>query len=316
MNLSPKQLVDLRTKLVHWYGTDVALRHEGASGADAILAEVIRAPAPAVEMFRETLRHASLHLVDEALTPLCVSASENYPAHPLGWSHFPAPQGLIVWNGEPATTLTASRGEKQAIVAVSWQITLGRFAESPDVLEPVGVVIKPFEDRDGGTYPEPNAEQLHATARRIYRRLVPLNIVWQPFERAALHPDEWATETWAAPCFRVLMATLALMAQTVTTSERRRHGAEARRATRAGVEDPGVTVVRLCQRRDSSSGRGGAVEWSSRWVVSGHWRNQWYPSEKTHRPVWIAPHIKGPDDRPIKVREKVVLFDRLPETAA
>lgn len=30
-----------------------------------------------------------------------------------------------------------------------------------------------------------------------------------------------------------------------------------------------------------------------RWKVRGHWRNQWYPGEGAHRPIWIAEHDAG-----------------------
>jgi hypothetical protein len=42
------------------------------------------------------------------------------------------------------------------------------------------------------------------------------------------------------------------------------------------------------------------VEWSCRWVVSGHWREQYYPSTKEHRPKFILPYVKGPDDKPLR----------------
>ncbi|MFL5861133.1 MAG: hypothetical protein ACJ780_10170 [Solirubrobacteraceae bacterium] len=41
------------------------------------------------------------------------------------------------------------------------------------------------------------------------------------------------------------------------------------------------------------------VQWSHRWLVQGHWRNQWYGSEKVHRQIWIAPYVKGPDNMPL-----------------
>jgi len=44
-----------------------------------------------------------------------------------------------------------------------------------------------------------------------------------------------------------------------------------------------------------------SVEWSCRWIVHGHWRNQWCPSLGRHQPIYILPHIKGPDDKPLKV---------------
>ena len=45
------------------------------------------------------------------------------------------------------------------------------------------------------------------------------------------------------------------------------------------------------------------VEWSRRWVVSGHWRNQWYPSLGVHRQIWISPYVKGPEEAPLVVRK-------------
>lgn len=42
------------------------------------------------------------------------------------------------------------------------------------------------------------------------------------------------------------------------------------------------------------------VEWSCRWIVEGHWREQYYPSTGEHRPLFILPYVKGPEDRPLK----------------
>lgn len=33
-----------------------------------------------------------------------------------------------------------------------------------------------------------------------------------------------------------------------------------------------------------------------RFQVTGHWRNQWYPSEGAHKRIWISPYHKGPLD--------------------
>jgi hypothetical protein len=52
------------------------------------------------------------------------------------------------------------------------------------------------------------------------------------------------------------------------------------------------------------------VDWSHRWVVSGHWRHQYLPSCGTHRQQWIASHVKGPDDKPLVVRDEVTYLRR------
>jgi hypothetical protein len=41
-------------------------------------------------------------------------------------------------------------------------------------------------------------------------------------------------------------------------------------------------------------------DWRCRWLVSGHFRAQPYPSTGERRLLWIAPHIKGPPDKPLK----------------
>jgi hypothetical protein len=46
-------------------------------------------------------------------------------------------------------------------------------------------------------------------------------------------------------------------------------------------------------------------EWSHRWVVRGHWREQWYPSEGVHRLIWIEAFVKGPEDRPLIIKDTV-----------
>lgn len=47
--------------------------------------------------------------------------------------------------------------------------------------------------------------------------------------------------------------------------------------------------------------------YSHRWVVRGHWRRQWYPSQNRHIPIWITDHIAGPADLPIEHRDKVLI---------
>lgn len=42
------------------------------------------------------------------------------------------------------------------------------------------------------------------------------------------------------------------------------------------------------------------IDWQWQWTVTGHWRNQWYPSESTHKQVWIEAYVKGPEDKPLK----------------
>lgn len=95
---------------------------------------------------------------------------------------------------------------------------------------------------------------------------------------------------------------LLLSQQSVSeTAEEAPPRAARRRADRAGV-NPIIRVIRLPRRvREHASAEHGHVEWQSRWIVRGHWRQQpWGPERSRIRPVWIAPHVKGPEDKPLK----------------
>ena len=68
---------------------------------------------------------------------------------------------------------------------------------------------------------------------------------------------------------------------------------------------PSVRVIRLREATRSTKGTGESREWSHRWLVGAHWRNQWYPSTGQHRPKLIDSYVKGPEDKPLVVRETV-----------
>lgn len=78
---------------------------------------------------------------------------------------------------------------------------------------------------------------------------------------------------------------------------------ERRAAERAGQEAPDVTFVALrhAEPPKVTSGQADAaqVEWMHRWVVSGHYRAQWYPSESAHHVIYIEPYLKGPENAPL-----------------
>ena len=75
-----------------------------------------------------------------------------------------------------------------------------------------------------------------------------------------------------------------------------------------------VTVVQF-RRRESKGSEGGSkkVNWTHRWMVRGHWRWQWYKDEsKTpyQKRIWIAPMIKGPEDKEFVPKQKVYALVR------
>lgn len=80
-----------------------------------------------------------------------------------------------------------------------------------------------------------------------------------------------------------------------------------RDAERHGKSLAPVRVIQLRHASQADVERGERIgrEWSHRWIVRGHWRNQWHPATQTHRLQWIDPYLKGPEDKPLVVRPTV-----------
>lgn len=166
------------------------------------------------------------------------------------------------------------------------------------------------------------------TARRAQAMLPPLTvdneaaIAWRPdgapADRYQLPPGDPATAgtvIWARLVFAAFQ--LAAQANLAETEPQPTARPERRRTERAGLPERDVRIIRL--RRglagppdDSQPPGEGSREWQHRWVVRGHWRNQWYPTLGDHRPKWIAPYLKGPDDAPLLGGEKVTVITAPP----
>lgn len=124
-------------------------------------------------------------------------------------------------------------------------------------------------------------------------------------DRQAAVDDVEDTRLWAGELRHFMQALFAVMGERyVTLRDPAPSRTERRRAERAGWDTNNIRVVDFMTTRTTTS-TGSAdsaetgVEWSQQWWVSGHWRNQWYPSLQQHRLRYIAPHIKGPQDRPL-----------------
>ena len=143
-----------------------------------------------------------------------------------------------------------------------------------------------------------------------------------------LYPMEWETLPFNEPVDTVthmadgwgsgdvepqFWTTQLLMQQTLAwTESARADRPERRRWVRAGhPPPPDIKVVKLRKMAKAPEhDQEQLVDWSHRWLVSGHWRQQYYPGTGTHRPLWISPHVKGPENRPLVVKDKVTAWVR------
>ena len=65
-------------------------------------------------------------------------------------------------------------------------------------------------------------------------------------------------------------------------------------------DDPGrvrTILLRRMERKEThdASGR----EYKHQWIVSGHTRQQWYPSTQEYKVIFIDPYLKGPEGAPL-----------------
>jgi hypothetical protein len=83
----------------------------------------------------------------------------------------------------------------------------------------------------------------------------------------------------------------------------RKHGHE--------PEDIVVVTLRRPTGHHGDDAPSGGVDWTHQWIVDGHWRNQPYGAAHSLRRLqWIAPFIKGPEDKPLILPPKIRVVTR------
>lgn len=153
-----------------------------------------------------------------------------------------------------------------------------------------------------------NTEVTDVSGREKIENITPLKMIiegemfinWSNGQR--IGGDE-GTYDW----FKMLLATFRLASQRNLCDEtiERTSRAERRRCQRDNLGCSDIRVVRLRSGSNRPAEPGKGREYSCRWRVAGHWRQQWYATKEEHRPIWIMDHVKGPDDKPFRGGERV-----------
>ncbi len=110
--------------------------------------------------------------------------------------------------------------------------------------------------------------------------------------------DPWEIEALRWFATAIVFIEQRLLAASAQRAERH----AAKRLVREGwTHEPLIRVVELRRKAAQSkpSEDPKTVEWTHQWVVSGHWRQQPYPSLGIVQPKWIMPYVKGPEDKPL-----------------
>lgn len=144
-------------------------------------------------------------------------------------------------------------------------------------------------------------------SRRVYRKN-------HPQQAGTRREDIFAAATDGLA--RFILAGLAWLGQKVII-ESDGHIERHRRKDfnkRTGQELTNIRVISLRKSEHGvrEVGDHNSVEWSCRWTVDGHWRNQPVGINRSERRLtWINPYVKGPDDKELRVpKRKVYVVNR------
>jgi len=262
----------------------------------------------------QALEDGNLNYIGGGFAELIDAAAPSMPPTGFSLADMPALYGLVVY-GRP-------------LHGVQWLVLWSTMVVKDK--GPIGAIVFPF--MDGASYQRYQTTQ--SMADPIYCEdgtvpaFVPFGTVFMPWQVAPPEdcyfpdpeqvdlddPEMWR---WFPGVVSVrLVATWNLMRQRLVV-ERTEHPDRAarRRLDRAGVADTAdARTVRVISLRnpdpESRPVTGTSREYHHRWINRGHWRQQWYPSIKDHRPVWIAPYVKGPADAPLLGAERVYSWNR------
>lgn len=305
MDIRPVDLPELRGSMIETsrrWTTSVASHAIAVSDVPHPLTGKPLSRQADAEILEAALMAAELYFVSAPMGVLAKEAAKTLPSFALAPEDLPAQAGLVVFERSVDSILHGEPSAPYLVQGFLWW-----------VFQEAGVMVELFADRDAALAELAKLELIDekivahnrlamAPAMRMAGRST-----WWPFGS-----DTQADETapGVAAGLGALKAAWLLMQQPIATIRDVEADRAARKRLRRQQQEPKlVRVIEL--RRPAHGGSGdGSREFHHQWIVKGHWRQQWYPAREVHRPVWIAPHIKGPEGAPLIGGEKVYAWKR------
>ena len=222
------------------------------------------------------VRAAEMFLVSSEFALLINAAHGSMPDHTLSPHDPPSPSGLTLNANPVALDSSEAFGRFDGFAGWIWSV------------RETGVVLGPiWETREGWCKYFPLVMEL------------PFGVPFSKFE-------EYAPGAPFHASMLIAFWNILRQERVVEASDAEVPRSTRRRAARERMPEPNVRVITLRRARSEPKDEtANSREWHHRWVVRGHWRRQWYASIEDHRPVWIAPHLKGPEDAPLLGGHKV-----------
>lgn len=294
------QALDWHADLVRWWQTDAAERYASAFYTDSNLEEergeafhpLNQRDRPHDSVAREMvllLNEAPTYWITAEMVDLVDAAWKSMPRQPLRTTDLPTMSGFAVFARR--LWIWSDDDDRTAMRAIAWYVTDAGLAIEAYMAKADLVASSEHYglDLDAGTRGNmPPLVVMHANGWKLGD------------DYADQHLRKWLYCAWI------------LMGQRLAqTGEARPDRATRRRLEDTFARDRQVRVVTLrrpTQRTDPDEEH--TVDWSHRWMVDGHWRNQWCPSTKEHRLTFIAPYVKGPEGLPFKEKDRVMVWKR------
>ncbi|MFG1766906.1 hypothetical protein ACGFIH_26535 [Micromonospora parva] len=228
------------------------------------------------QQIADGLERSHLYWIDNDFTDLAEHAAAQLPAVRVSRDLIPSTDGILIWP-RPVTHL---------------QLTAASWADTPH-----GRAVVLYRTIGGGLHGKPLQrlrEQVGWLAPTRATHLSEQQVI--PGD----HPAAALVATWLLIAQQAAEVTTARVDKTI-----------ARTYARTNRPVPELRIVHIRGRRTTGSHgepKRGSQERSqtSRFWVSGHWRNQAHgPGRSLRRPVYIHPFLRGPDDAPIKLSTTV-----------
>lgn len=311
-----KQAYDSQMETWRWcrsdFGQEWRLKHfqDNAANLQSTTVDLLRMGYATEEA---KILHADPFFISREMCEVIAAASETFEPEPLLATDFLTDCGFVYF---AETYKMPDRWSQDTY--------LGGFSWSPMVAVPEAA---PLEQIDPSVDPR-NIEGAHQSGMMLTLYAVGRRETWptgwpDPPRRLPMHHTPWwygmplegnevdengdptGVQTW----WKVVQTALRLMQQRITVRhEEQPDRAMRRRGTGRGFHERKVVVVKLRREKGDHVTHGPESEanYSHRFIVSGHWRWQPYPSEGVHRQIWISPYVKGPEDQPLVIRPKRV----------
>jgi hypothetical protein len=307
--IRPVDMPKVRYELCRWY--DERAEQFFKDNADASQG----APDKRARSGLRASSEAELYYVSPDMAELALAASKSMPGYALQPDDLPTPTGLLhsptpLWQRTYPTDIRpgVTRDITYSYTGVMWHTW------PPVEGAPLGgIAIGWLTDLRLYLEQVSDVPSLRDGAKALFPPLFEdSSMVFWPFEHEVVAEEDPAY-MWSeaeSPAFAVKTIWL-LMGQPVASTfdaEYRRH--DKRRLERQDIKPDPVRVITLRRPKTTTEHGESDREYHHQWIVRGHWRQQFYPKRGVSRPIWIAPHIKGPEGAPMLGGEKVYSWTR------